>query len=188
MHVIAFTGLHGVGKTFLAEVLAEKLGASYVNKRDVLRVIHSSLRTSDGSDYVSWYRELYLSHGGFYVMSLVVAYLENTLGKDAVVMLDSVHNKEEIRFLKERCSVLLVLVTSPKGLKAQRLLIRDGESMCDHVRIDSAHDIESGRVVSCLYAESDWSFCNTDSSAFVDGQIEEFVRIYKTLCFEPEMT
>lgn len=174
MKVVAFTGLHGTGKSFIAKLLAEKLGALYINKRELLKEIYSGIN-ADQADWESWYRDLYKSQGGFKVMEMICSFVENTYKQSNIIIFDAVHNPGELAYLRQKYAAMLILVVTPAQERADRISKRDGAPKDDSIRIKAMHEFDEKGIKSCLYAQADWSMCNYGSRAFLNAQFEALV-------------
>ena len=55
--LIAFTGLHAAGKSYLIEKISEKYSIKSYNKRQILKEIYYSENQEYDKYYGDWYRE-----------------------------------------------------------------------------------------------------------------------------------
>jgi len=169
MKIVAFTGLHGVGKSFIARILSKKTGAVYLNKRDLLKVIFGNY-----TDWENQYRKAYSSYGGYEITKIIFNLIvEKENSKPKLLIFDSVHNIDELQYIKKKYSSTLVLVTRPL-INKNNLLLDNG------IRLNSTHKINMGQVCDCLYVNCDWSICNTGSDDFLKKQIDELLSYIET--------
>jgi len=160
--IIGLTGLHGVGKSFLAEIMSNKLKWRLVNKRNILASMYQKANPVDELTWEEWYRKLYGKIGAFNVMSLILSKLseKESEGKMPIV-LDSVHNTDEWRAIKYAYpESILVGVFSPKRVRFSRN--DQGDEELDTKRIIYWHENVLGEF-SCLLSEIEWAFSGCNS-------------------------
>lgn len=152
--IVGLTGLHGAGKSYTGKLLEEVFGWKYFEKRVYLQTLFKNdQKVKPSLKWIEWHRELYLKDGSFKIMKEI-------LGKNfpikKVLIVDSVHNAEEWRAVKDTDSrAILVGVFSPSPVRAMR---RDQEEgVLDKKRIIHWHESNDDNIV-CLLSEVEWAF------------------------------
>jgi hypothetical protein len=161
--IVGLTGLHGAGKSFLAQIMHDKIGWEVVIKRDVLRMIYEKSDPVDGLTWEEWYRVLYAKIGAYKMMCMVIDEARISERK-SIVVIDSIHNTDEWRAVKHLHSeAILVGVFSPREIRQSRNTLKDVE--LDVKRIIYWHENVLGEF-SCLLSEVEWAFsgCNPPQS------------------------
>lgn len=157
---IGLTGFHGAGKSFLADIMNDKLAWKLINKRDILKEMYGKHYPADNLTWEEWYRALYGKLGAFRVMTMILDEMEKE--DDGVpVVLDAVHNTDEWKAIKRICpESILVGVFSPKRVRFFRN--NQGDENLDARRLVYWHDSMLGGL-SCLLSEIEWAFSGCDS-------------------------
>ena len=167
--ILVLAGLHGSGKSHLAQRVARTFGWRTCIKRDLLKEFH--IREGRGGDWVAWYRAQYASRGAYAVTRDILRFLPD----DGHVILDSVHNMVEWRAVREcHPSALLALVVAPKAVR----LARNGpeDAGLDAQRVRFWH--EEGHQ-GCLAAESEWCFNGAGDAVTQDAEFMAFIYQHK---------
>ena len=151
--IVALVGRHGAGKSHLARLMGT-CGWDVRLKQVYLEQLHRA--SGDKGNLITWYRGHYKDKGPRKVMTelLSTGLTEST---PRPVVIDSLHNLEEWRALKERYeSAVLVSVVAPRAVRGTRNSEADVE--LDIARIGYWHEGSPG---SCLMAEVEWTFQGT---------------------------
>lgn len=159
--IIGLTGLHGAGKSFLANIMSTRLKWRIVNKRNVMKEIYEKQAPVDDLTWEDWYRVLYGKVGAFNVMTMIIEEFVQEKERFPIV-LDAVHNTDEWRAIKYVYpESLLVGVFSPKKIRIARN--DQGDAELDVKRIIYWHENVLGEL-SCLLSEVEWAFSGCDCS------------------------
>ena len=151
--IAVLVGRHGAGKSHLARLLGT-CGWGIRFKQAYLEQLHRT--SADQGDWVTWYRNRYKSAGPYEVMNelLTVGLLTNKAGP---MVLDSIHNLEEWRAIKDReDSAVLVSVVAPHEVRSKRN--SPGDARLDINRVHYWHE---GNFGECLMADVEWTFQGT---------------------------
>lgn len=163
--MLVFTGLHGAGKSHLAEFIKAEYGWSVYNKRDLLKELHN--REGCDEDWVTWYRALYSSIGPYAVMNKLLRLIPESGNS---LILDSIHNLAEWRAIRAKYhGAILVAVISPKTTRLARNGPEDKE--LDIQRIKFWHEHDDVAEEGCLMAEAEWAF---NGASTLETQRAEF--------------
>lgn len=152
--IIGLTGLHGAGKSYVGKLLEEMFEWEHFEKRTYLQAIFKNDQKINSSlRWTEWHRELHLKNGSFKIMKEI---LGKKILMQKVLIIDSVHNTEEWRAIKDADSrSILVGVFSPSLIRETR---RDKEEgSLDKKRIIYWHESNDNNVV-CLLSEVEWAF------------------------------
>ncbi|MFA6119700.1 MAG: hypothetical protein WC688_07290 [Parachlamydiales bacterium] len=159
--IIGIAGLHGAGKSFLANIMSTKLKWRVVNKRDAMKKIYKKQPPVDDLTWEEWYRVLYGKVGAFNMMVMILDELIKEK-RCFPIILDSVHNTDEWRAIKYAYpESILVGVFSPKRVRSARN--EQGDEELDTKRIIYWHENILGEL-SCLLSEVEWAFSGCDSA------------------------
>lgn len=162
--IIGLTGFHGAGKSFLADIMRNKLKWKLINKRDVLRKMYDKHPLVDDLTWEDWYKTLYGKLGAFKVMIMILDELNKENKQGAPVVLDAIHNTDEWRAIKYAYpESILVGIFSPKRIRLTRHNQGDGE--LDKKRLIYWHENVLGEF-SCLLSEVEWAFSGCDPYDF----------------------
>lgn len=149
--MLVFIGLHGAGKSHLAELIKREYGWLVYNKRDLLKELYNHKNSNE--DWITWYRSLYDSIGPYAVMEQLLKLIPES-GDNTI--LDSVHNLSEWRAIQTTYhEAILVAVISPKPIRLARNEPEDKD--LDIQRVKFWHKRETTKN-DCLMAEVDWAF------------------------------
>ncbi len=167
--MLVLAGLHGAGKSYLSSVISRDFSWEVCVKRDILKLLHSY--EGGESDWVAWYRSLYVSIGSYSVTKKLASLIPS---RDRIV-LDSVHSYSEWRAVREaRPDSVLAAVIAPKAVRLARNEPED--VVLDERRVACWHDEEEKS--SCLIAESEWCFNGALPLKTLHGEFEEFLNHY----------
>lgn len=162
--ILVFAGLHGSGKSHLAQRISHEFGWKTCVKRELLKELHA--HEGHQGNWVDWYRAQYESRGPYAVTKDILEWMPD----DGNIILDSVHNAAEWRAVRERHpDATLTLVVAPKAIR----LARNGpeDEGLDAQRIRFWHEGSQG----CLVAESEWCFNGAADEITQDGEFKAFL-------------
>lgn len=172
---VALTGLHGAGKSFLAEVMSVNLGWNMIVKRDVFKLIFEKSKASKELTWEQWYRVMYEKVGAFAIMEMILGEI-GLMKSDEIMVIDSVHNVDEWRAIKcANQKSILIGVFTPREIRCSRN--NPGDEELDRKRIMYYHENVLGEL-SCLFSEVEWSFSGCDSRKM---QLERCLTLEKYL-------
>lgn len=170
MTYIALCGLHGAGKSFLAETLSSIQMWPVIEKRTALKKLHRDGYTGfgvDDSNWETWYKSIYKQVGSASILRHVLStFNSETSSKFQVI--DSVHTLEEWFTLKELDqNSRLLLVCAPEAIR--------------HTRMDEPPEMDDQRAsywhsdTSCLMRYVDWAITSTVSEDLFHRQCDAFI-------------
>lgn len=162
--MLVFAGLHGSGKSHLAQRISRAFGWTICVKRDLLKELHAL--DGHGGDWVDWYRSQYASRGPYAVTRDILGLIPDS----GTVILDSVHNLAEWRAVRECYSIAtLALVVASKAIR----MARNGpeDEGLDSQRVRFWHVGSQG----CLAAESEWCFNGAADEVTQEAEFKAFL-------------
>lgn len=159
---IALTGLHSVGKSYLANSIMSKYGFHIYSKKDVVRFICKE--RAGREDWDDWYREEF-NKDPYKMTKLILSYLD--LKKD--IILDAVHSDLEWGIIKNEIpNAEIIGIITPEYIRKTRH--EEGDVEKDKLRIGYWHN--GG---GCLMTELSWTLNGGASLEINEKSFEEFL-------------
>jgi len=162
--IVALTGFHAAGKSYLAQVMAESLGWVHFHKQNQMKVFYEKQRLNHLNlpDWNSWQVKMFQENGHYEVMSWLLGGVRN----DQILVVDSLHHPDEWKAVRDFDSrAILVGIFTPNTVRSVR---RDeGEDELDAKRQSYWHDENHRR---CLLSSVEWSFVGSLSREELERQ------------------
>lgn len=171
MPYIALCGLHGAGKSFLAQKINSLQKWKVIEKRAALKQLHRQHFSDFGTydpDWDSWYKSIYKKTDSATILNRILSSfaLNDT---DQFIIIDSVHTIDEWSVLQERDPrSKLLLVCAPEAVRHSRM---DEPPEMDDRRAHYWH-----RDTSCLMRYVDWAITSTVSEDLFLRQCDAFIQ------------
>lgn len=149
--LIAFTGLHAAGKSYLIEKISEKYSIKSYNKRQILKEIYYSENQEYDKYYGDWYREEFYKNP-----TIITSKILSKIPLYENIILDSIHSYTEWKIISNLYpNSILVSVSTPKDIRSLR---QDaGDEAANLKRIEYWHSNYEGKE-GCLLSEVSWTF------------------------------
>ncbi|MDD5639664.1 MAG: hypothetical protein PHR47_02560 [Candidatus Pacebacteria bacterium] len=168
--IIGLTGLHGCGKSHIANILEKEFNCYLIDKRKSLEKYFSKQFFSvDSQESIEWYRSIYKEYGPATLINLLIEHIPN----DKATIIDAIHNPIEWNTIKEKFpSSLLVGVFSPHIIRIARNNPQD--ILLDIKRINYWHCDNQ-----CLLSSIEWAFTGLASASFQKKECEVLMHYLK---------
>ncbi len=172
--LLAFTGLHSAGKSYIVNNIPQLYGFKVFDKKAVVRNICKSM--TGRNDYMAWYGEEF-EKDPVQMTSRIL----DALPLDEDIVLDAVHSNLEWEIIKELVpGSYLALVVTNKEIREERWELRtdDGSlEMADFKRLYYWHNKKGNS--QCLVQYADWAFNGRGDLEFNKKTFEEFLKYAK---------
>lgn len=162
MILLAITGLHAAGKSYMLQRVPKEFGFNVMNKKEIIADL-CKVATGSADNWGEWYKKEFNSDPA----NITFKILNHLEGEK--VILDAVHSHREWQLIKQVCpGALLMTVTTPQCIRD----IREdpGDKIKNIQRIKYWHSVY-GDTFGCLMAEVDWSF---NGAAPLESQKQSF--------------
>lgn len=167
MTLLAITGLHAAGKSFMLERVPKKFGYDVYNKKEVIADICEAV-TGKREQWSEWYKKEFNENPA----KMTFRILSQIRSENAI--LDAVHSHREWKLIKEMYpDALLLSVNTPQIVRDTR---EEPEDKIKNIqRIKYWHSVY-GDILGCLLSEVDWSF---NGAASLKSQTDSFAELVK---------
>ncbi|MDR2901685.1 MAG: hypothetical protein LBU87_01055 [Lactobacillales bacterium] len=165
--LIAFTGLHATGKTYLTDCIHKKFGFDIYNKQEIIANICE--KQTGRKDWYKWYHEKFRKDS-----TDITSQIARQLPFDRNIILDAIHNPIEWKIIQSIIPLaFLAVVITPKPIRSTRW--DEGDHIKDIQRIKYWHSVY-GNSTDCLLAHADWSFNGAASREINEKNFEELMK------------
>lgn len=149
--LIAFTGLHAAGKSYLIEKISEEYAIKIFNKKQILKEMFIIEEQRSDIHYRDWFREEFYNDP-----VKIISRILSRLPMEETIILDSVHSFTEWKIINDLCpNSILVSVSTPKDIRSIRQDAGDDEANLK--RMEYWHSDYEGKE-GCLLSEVSWTF------------------------------
>ena len=160
--LIALTGLHSAGKSYLANNIMAKYGFEICSKKDLVRYICEE--KTGRENWQEWYKEEF-NKNAYEMTRLILSYLD--LSEN--IVLDAVHSDLEWNIITSLVpGAELIGIITPNFIRKSRM--EEGDLEKDKKRIGYWHN--GG---GCLMTELNWTFNGGASLEINQKLFEEFL-------------